>query len=170
MAWGTLTYLFFANTKKLGNKEDKRQEHSLVDERVVTISSKHNQHLAATREHTYNTKAHRRGVASSNQEPREVLVPFNFFNSMTTTLMLSLLPRDIASSTNNVAASTAVRPLTASGNILAARPLRHCLATLQATWFDTTSHSPSVARIMNSSFSVRSTTVTSGSDITYGLR
>ncbi|RWW68570.1 hypothetical protein BHE74_00023895 [Ensete ventricosum] len=90
--------------------------------------------------------------------------------STTTTLMLSSLPREMASSANRAAASAAVHPLTASGNILAIRPLRHCLAILHAASLETTSQSPSLANMRNSSFSVLSVTVTSGSEITNGFK
>ncbi|CAM0881937.1 unnamed protein product [Alopecurus aequalis] len=84
--------------------------------------------------------------------------------------MLSLLPREMASSTSSAAASVAVLPETDSGYLEAARPLRQFLVILQATSLDTTSHRPSLASIRNSSLSDRSMTVTSGSAITYGFR
>ncbi|KAM3331423.1 hypothetical protein ACQJBY_022826 [Aegilops geniculata] len=84
--------------------------------------------------------------------------------------MLSLLPRAMASSTSSAAASAAVLPETDSGYLEAARPLRQFLAILQTTSLDTTSHRPSLASMRNSSLSVRSMTVTSGSAITYGFR
>jgi hypothetical protein len=88
----------------------------------------------------------------------------------TTTLTLSLLPREIATSTSRDAASVAELPKTDSGYLDAASPLMQFLAILQATSFDTTSQSPSLARMRNSSWSVRSMTVTSGSAVTYGFR
>ncbi|CAA7408666.1 unnamed protein product [Spirodela intermedia] len=52
-----------------------------------------------------------------------------------------------------------------------ARPLaRERRATAQASSFGTTSHSPSLPRMRNSSASVRAVTVTSGSGITYGFK
>ena len=94
----------------------------------------------------------------------------NLFSSTTITLMLSPLPRDMASSARNAAASEAELPLIACGKILAARPVRHCLVILHATSLEMTSHSPSLASMMNSSLSVRLVTVTSGSEVTNGLR
>uniref|UniRef100_J3L5S7 Uncharacterized protein n=1 Tax=Oryza brachyantha TaxID=4533 RepID=J3L5S7_ORYBR len=46
---------------------------------------------------------------------------------------------------------------------------KHAFTTSHAISLVTTSHSPSLARIRHSSSSVRSVTVTSGSDVTYGL-
>uniref|UniRef100_A0A7N0T6E6 Uncharacterized protein n=1 Tax=Kalanchoe fedtschenkoi TaxID=63787 RepID=A0A7N0T6E6_KALFE len=48
--------------------------------------------------------------------------------------------------------------------------LKHILATPHAVSLDTTSHSPSLARIRHSSCSSRSVIFTSGSGITYGFR
>jgi hypothetical protein len=108
--------------------------------------------------------------------------------STTTTLTLSALRRASASFARSMAASEhalsesalltplITDPFLASASAEAADgdggPLlrKQARTTPHAISLVTTSHRPSLARIRHSSSSVRSVTVTSGSDDTYGLR
>ena len=102
--------------------------------------------------------------------------------STTTTLTLSVLCLAKANLVNRIDASEQAlselsdAPPTAAllpgdmGGECGFRARKHMRATLQAVSFDTTSQSPSLARIRHSSSAVRSVIVTSGSDITYGFK
>lgn len=95
---------------------------------------------------------------------------FGFLKSTTITLMLSLLPRATASSANTAAASATWLSFATFNEILFILPPKHLLTMLQAISFETTSHRPSLPNMRNSSLSVRLVTVTSGLEITNGLR
>jgi len=89
---------------------------------------------------------------------------------MTMTLMLSLLPRAMANSANNEAASVALLTTTLSSfKFLLICPWRQLRTTSQTNLLETTSHNPSLATTTNSSHSVLSYTIVSGSDITKGF-
>ena len=101
--------------------------------------------------------------------------------STTRTLTLSVLCLANASFVNNIDASEhallelspASPEFTVSGGDggdEAPCERRQMRATPHAVSFDTTSHNPSLARIRHSSSSVRSITVTSGFDVTYGFK
>lgn len=79
------------------------------------------------------------------------------------TVILSLLPLAMASSTKAAAASEAECRLPSP-------PRRLFSTTWHATSLDTMSHRPSVAIIMKSSDPVRFVTVTSGWELMYGFR
>lgn len=95
---------------------------------------------------------------------------FGFLKSTTITLMLSLLPRATASSANTAAASATWLSFATFSEILFILPPKHLLTMLQAISFETTSHRPSLPSMRNSSLLVRLVTVTSGLEITNGLR
>ncbi|WKA00984.1 hypothetical protein VitviT2T_019295 [Vitis vinifera] len=112
--------------------------------------------------------------ASNNQTSRE--------KSTTTTLTLSALSRAKANFVSSIDASKqalselsppAPIPAPVSGDTGGdggACAFRHIRATPHAVSLDTTSHSPSLARIKHSSSGLRSHVVTSGSEITYGFK
>ncbi|KAF4378592.1 hypothetical protein G4B88_023132 [Cannabis sativa] len=105
--------------------------------------------------------------------------------STTITLTLSVLCLARANLVSNIDASAhalSATAVSAAGTLLsgdtedeqdaetAPLPRRHIRTTPQAVSFDTTSQSPSLAKIRQSSSAVRSVIVTSGSLLTYGFR
>lgn len=116
------------------------------------------------------------------KKPIAIIFQQLFLKSTTTTLTLSVLWRARASFVNRIDASeqplselspAAVTVISLPGDLGGDggfRDCRHIRATPHAVSFDTTSHSPSLARIRHSSSAVLSVIVTSGSDITNGFR